>query len=182
MIIRVRTHVGVWRVNDLSSNTTIRELRQRLSIEHNADLSDGRRQPLTLRPNPKGEAAGLPLTATLGSLGLGHGDMVHLHLDESMQGMAHEEAVGPKKINADGTIVQQTFEDISRKTGFRPGMMSLRSMKMKWTLSDFTEMNDTFTFRLKKPEKAICQKVSLVTPACNSFQSYVRQFGFHRSR
>ncbi|CAM9492145.1 unnamed protein product [Discosporangium mesarthrocarpum] len=182
MIIRVRTHGGVWRVNNLSPETTIRELRERLSSEHNTDLSDSTQQPLTLRPNPKGEDKGLTLTATLGSLGLSHGDMVHLHLDESMQGMAHEEAAGPKKINADGTIVQQSFEDISKKSGFRPGMMSLRSMKMKWTLSDFTEMNDSFTFRMKKPEKAVCQKVSLVTSACNSFQSYVRQFGFHRSR
>lgn len=90
MIIRVRTHAGVWRVNDLTPETTIAELRQRLSMEHNTDLSDGARQPLTLQPNPKGEGAGLLLTATLGSLGLSHGDMVHLHLDESIRDMAHE--------------------------------------------------------------------------------------------
>lgn len=55
-------------------------------------------------------------------------------------------------------------------------------MKMKWTLADFTEMNDQFTFRLKKPEKGVCTKVSLDTAACNSFQGFVRQFGFHRAR
>lgn len=93
MIIRVRTHAGVWRVNDVSPETTVAELRQRLSTEHNADLSDGGRQPLTLKPNPRGEGEGLPLTATLQTLGLSHGDMVHLHLDESIRDMAHE--VGP---------------------------------------------------------------------------------------
>lgn len=90
MIIRVRTHAGIWRVNDLTPETTIAELRQRLSSEHNADLSDGTKQPLTLKPNIKGDMPGLPLSATLRSLGLGHGDMVHLYLDESMRDMAHE--------------------------------------------------------------------------------------------
>lgn len=182
MIIRVRTHAGVWRVNDVVAETTVAELRQRLSTEHNANLSDGTRQPITLKPNPRGEEESLPLTATLSSLGLGHGDMVHLQLDESIRDVAHEEAGGPKRINKDGTIAQQTFEEVSNKTGFRPGMMSLRSMKMKWTLADFTEMNDQFTFRLAKPEKGVCEKVSLDSAACNSFQSFVRQFGFHRAR
>ncbi|CAN0145288.1 unnamed protein product [Scytosiphon promiscuus] len=182
MIIRVRTHAGVWRVNDVGPDTTIRELRQRLSTEHNANLSDDSRQPLTLKPNPKGDQEPLSLESTLQSLGLGHGDMVHLSLDESIRDMAHEEAGGPKRINKDGTIEQQSFDEISNKTGFRPGMMSLRSMKMKWTLADFTEMNDQFTFRLKKPEKGVCTKVTLDSAACNSFQSFVRQFGFHRAR
>lgn len=77
-------------MNDLTLETTIAELRRRLSSEHNTDLSDGTKQPLTLKPNPRGEVSGLPLASTLGSLGLGHGDMVHLHLDESMRDMAHE--------------------------------------------------------------------------------------------
>ena len=90
MIIRVRTHAGVWRVNDVVAETTVAELRQRLSTEHNANLSDGTRQPITLKPNPRGEEEPLPLTATLSSLGLGHGDMVHLQLDESIRDVAHE--------------------------------------------------------------------------------------------
>lgn len=77
-------------MNDVTPEMTIAELRRRLSTEHNANLSDGARQPLTLKPNPRGEKEGLPLTATLQSLGLGHGDMVHLHLDESIRDMAHE--------------------------------------------------------------------------------------------
>lgn len=90
MIIRVRTHAGIWRVNDVTSETTIAELRQRLSTEHNANLSDDTRQPLTLKPNPKGDQDPLSLESTLQSLGLGHGDMVHLKLDESIRDMAHE--------------------------------------------------------------------------------------------
>lgn len=90
MIIRVRTHAGVWRVNDVTPEMTIAELRQRLSTEHNANLSDDTRQPLTLKPNPKGDQNPLSLESTLQSLGLGHGDMVHLKLDESIRDMAHE--------------------------------------------------------------------------------------------
>lgn len=90
MIIRVRTHAGVWRVNDVTPETTIAELRERLGTEHNANLSDDTRQPLTLKPNPKGDQDPLSLNSTLHSLGLGHGDMVHLKLDESIRDMAHE--------------------------------------------------------------------------------------------
>lgn len=90
MIIRVRTRAGVWRVNDVAPETTIAELRQRLSTEHNADLSDDTRQPLTLSPNPKGDQDPLSLESTLQSLGLAHGDMIHLNLDESIRDMAHE--------------------------------------------------------------------------------------------
>ena len=64
--------------------------------------------------------------------------------------MAHEEAAGPKKINADGTIVQQSYEEISKKSGFRPGRLSLRSIKMKWTLADFVAMDNEFTFKMKR--------------------------------
>lgn len=39
-----------------------------------------------------------------------------------------QEAGGPKRINKDGTIAQQSFEEVSNKTGFRPGMMSLRRL------------------------------------------------------
>jgi hypothetical protein len=70
-------------------------------------------------------------------------------------GMAHEEALGPKKINADGTIVQQSYEEVSKKTGFRPGRLSLRSIKMKWTLADFMAMDDEFTFKIKRQVHAI---------------------------
>ena len=77
-------------MNDLTPETTIAELRRRLSTEHNANLSDDARQPLTLLPNPRGEKESLPLNVTLQSLGLRHGDMVHLHLDESIRDMAHE--------------------------------------------------------------------------------------------
>lgn len=103
MIIRVRTHAGVWRVNDLTPESTIEELRKRLQNEHNvADLSSeegAAKQPLTLKPRSAaatgggdGSAAGdaLPFTATLGSLGLQHGDMVHLHLSGSIRDLAHE--------------------------------------------------------------------------------------------
>lgn len=99
MIIRVRTHAGVWRVNDIALETTVEELRRRLQNAYNvADLSSSEgaaRQPITLKPRSAGGGSGgenddLPLTATMQSLGLSHGDMVHLHLSESIRDLAHE--------------------------------------------------------------------------------------------
>lgn len=89
-------------MNNLAPESTIEDLRRRLQEEHNvADLSSregAARQPLTLKPrSAKGGGDGggaegdeLALTATMKSLGLSHGDMVHLHLSESIRDMAHE--------------------------------------------------------------------------------------------
>ncbi|CAM9751683.1 unnamed protein product [Chrysoparadoxa australica] len=180
MILRVRSQVGQWRVHGVTRETTIAQLREQIGKEHNLDLSDGEAQPLSLKPNALGDQPALPLGKTLQELGLAHGDMLHLKLDEAR--MAHEEAQGPKKVNADGTIVQQSYDEVAKKTGFRPGMMSLRSMKMKWTLADFMEMDDHFTFKLKRQDKAVCTQVSLDTKTCQSFQTYLRQFNFHQCR
>lgn len=87
----------------MAPESTIEELRKRLQNEHNvADLSSkegAAKQPLTLKPRAAAATGGggggtagdeLPFTATLGSLGLKHGDMVHLHLSGSIRDMAHE--------------------------------------------------------------------------------------------
>eukprot|EP00953_Heterococcus_sp_UTEX-ZZ885_P009986 5849-Heterococcus_DN1.PRE.4 len=111
MLLRVRSQVGQWRLTDVTPGTTVGELRAQLGREHNVDLSDSSTQPLTKTPNPSGKEPSLPTHASVNSLGLKHGDMLHLRLDESKVGMAHEEALGPKKINADGTIVQQSYEE-----------------------------------------------------------------------
>ena len=115
----------MWRVNDVTPETTIAELRQRLSTEHNANLSDDTRQPLTLEPNPKGDQDPLPLESTLQSLGLGHGDMVHLKLDESIRDMAHEVSRSPAVDCGHGhdtrlnfTFLQHAFVLLSSLGGF----------------------------------------------------------------
>jgi hypothetical protein len=46
-----------------------------------------------------------------------------------------------KKIAADGTIVNKSHEEVAKERGFRPGLMSLRSMRMKWTLTDFLALD-----------------------------------------
>jgi nuclear protein localization family protein 4 len=56
---------------------------------------------------------------------------------------------GPKKINSDGSVVQS----YDGTKGFRPGMRSLRSIKMNWTLGDFMEMDAEFEFKIKRQEK-----------------------------
>ncbi len=80
MILRIRTQVGQWRLADISPTTTISEVRAKLSREHNLNLSDGDDQPITLKPNPRGEEKALPPGSSLESLGIRHGDMVYLRL------------------------------------------------------------------------------------------------------
>eukprot|EP00640_Fibrocapsa_japonica_P001471 CAMPEP_0113944174 /NCGR_PEP_ID=MMETSP1339-20121228/30681_1 /TAXON_ID=94617 /ORGANISM="Fibrocapsa japonica" /LENGTH=415 /DNA_ID=CAMNT_0000949261 /DNA_START=206 /DNA_END=1453 /DNA_ORIENTATION=+ /assembly_acc=CAM_ASM_000762 len=135
--------------------------------------------PLSL--DPGGQRRVDDPSTTLGALNIKHGDMLYLQLStESLT--VHEEAQGPKKINADGTITNQTYDDLSTKEGFRPGMMSLRSMKMQWTLNEFMELDDQFTFKIKRQEKPVTSAVTLDSASCNSFQNYVRQFGFLQAR
>lgn len=54
MILRVRSQVGQWRVNDVTPTMTIGELRAQLGREHNVDLSDASTQPLTKTADPTG--------------------------------------------------------------------------------------------------------------------------------
>ncbi len=110
---------------------------------------------------------------TMAMLGLQHGDLVHLAIRE--EDCAHEAG---KKIAADGSIVNKTHLEASRERGFRPGMMSLRSMKMHWTLTDFVELDAQFEYKIKaqKNENPWCTK-AIMEPACgNDFQ--VRREGW----
>lgn len=131
MLLRVRSKVGTWRVEGLTPETTVAALRAKVVQEHNVIPHDT--QIFSLDPAGKQPMAE---TETLGSLGLRHGDLVHFSITEDE--CAFEAG---KKIAADGTIINKTHHETARERGFRPGMMSLRSMKMHWTLTDFVELD-----------------------------------------
>ena len=60
--------------------------------------------------------------------------------------------------------------------------MSLRSRKLHWTMDELMQIEAGYTFKIKRQPNAICQGVSLDRDMCNSFQQYVRQIGFSKTR
>ena len=131
MLLRIRTKVALWRIDGVEPSMTVAALKAKVQREHNVKPTAS--QVFSL--DPAGQRV-LRETDTVEGLGLRHGDMLHFHIRE--EDCAAE--LG-KKIAADGTIVNKTYEETSRERGFRPGMMSLRSMRMRWTLSDFMALD-----------------------------------------
>ncbi|ETV74084.1 hypothetical protein H257_11390 [Aphanomyces astaci] len=172
MLIRLRSKAGTWRVPDLTSASTILDVKK--WVEHEYAIVVARQH---VSRDPKGD--GLADTTTLRSLQVGHGDMLHLDFDGdaiSTGGVVH------RKINADGTLTHATYDTRLGKTGFRPGMKALRDMKMHWTLGEFMEMDSEFEFKIKAQKTAHCNAVRLDAASCNGFQSYLRNFAFQQCR
>jgi len=157
MLLRVRSKVGTWRVEGVGPELTVAALRSRVLAEHGVTPHPS--QVFSLDP---AGARVMGDEQTVGMLGLQNGDMVHLAIRE--EDCAHEAG---KKIAADGSIVNKTHLEASRERGFRPGMMSLRSMKMHWTLTDFVELDAQFEYKIKaqKNEDPWCTK-AIMEPAC----------------
>lgn len=199
MLIRVRSNVGVWRVDGLDEATAtvehvlqgIRQSRPQVSYE----------KPLSADP-----ACNSPLdtTQTLAEQGLGHGSMVHCRVDpatcldittgagadnDKPLETAQEAASAGRKvrrvIDKDGKI-QLLHSDSGElggaDNGFRPGMLALRDMKMQWTLNDFIALDSQYEFKIQRQEASIAQRVSLDADSIGSFQNYLRVFNFSRVR
>lgn len=178
MIIRLRTNVGLWRVEDVSDTTTIANLYAKIK-QTRPDLVFTK--PLSLDPK-----CANPLTdesKTLSSLKITNGHMLFAFVDENT--VAANTDTGPPTgsiIQKDGTIKKRSYEQASSSSGFRPGMMSLRSMKMQWTLNEFMAMDAQFEFKIQKQPESFCQQVSLDSTSCNHFQNYMRMFNFQQTR
>ncbi|DBA04683.1 TPA: hypothetical protein N0F65_012266 [Lagenidium giganteum] len=173
MLLRVRSKNGTWRVPDLTPRSTIADLKAWIEKEHS--IATGV-QKVSL--DMKG-AQVVQDCDTLASLRLGHGDMVFLDYDGDL--VATGGTVGTK-INADGTLTHVTYHDRADKNAFRPGMKSLRDMKMHWTLGEFMRMDAEFEFKISAQKNANCTKVILDGASCNDFQGYLRQFAFQQAR
>ena len=85
-----------------------------------------------------------------------------------------------RAITKDGTIVHKESE--GSEGGFRPGMMSLRSMKKHWTLTEFVEMDNKFVHKLKAQDTPYCTKVSLDVKCTTELQNYMRTLDYQRIR
>jgi nuclear protein localization family protein 4 len=120
-------------------------------------------------------------SSTISAYGLGNGDMIYMAVDEEKIGV-HEKSHTGRQITKEGNIVAKSYSAVADKTGFRPGMMPLRNMKMHWTLNEFMALDEQFTYRIKRQDSSFCKKVSLDKDAVNNFQQYMWRYDFHRIR
>lgn len=210
MLVRVRSNVGVWRVEELNdNNATVSDVLEGIARTRPHVVYE---QPLSSDPACKSP---LDATKALTEQGLGHGSMIHCRVDPAscatvttaaavanesgadvnMQDNAaaggdsssNNGAMVPNKmrrvIDKDGAIKLVPCSDAEREQkGFRKGMLPLRDMKMQWTLNDFMAMDAQFQFKIQRQEEKVCQQVSLDMASVTDFQSYLQRFQFQRKR
>lgn len=208
MLIRVRSNVGVWRVDGLDEAT--------------ATVNDVKRGIAKTRPHVvftqelSADPSGTQLVEegrTLKEQGLAqHGNMLHCRVDPSTCVEAFATAASQdngadatmkdlgqistqpstgasvgnmrRVIDKDGRIrmVPTSEAPSGPDRGFRKGMMALRDIKMNWTLADFVAMDSQFEFKIQRQESAICKQVSLDVNSITDFQAYCQRFQFKRKR
>lgn len=206
MLIRVRTNVGIWRVDGLDETTSTAQaiLDGIAATRPHVDYET----PFSL--DPAGRQL-LQESSTLASQGLRHGSMVYCKVDPSTcadntttaaadAGAAADTGAAAASeptmmqnmrriIDKDGSIKMVHDDSIKRdatERGFRKGMLPLRDIKMHWTLNEFCAMDDQYNFKIQRQDKSFVVQgggtVSLETTAANDFQSYLRRFQFQRQQ
>jgi nuclear protein localization protein 4 homolog len=181
MLIRVRTNVGLWRVDGLDDATAkILDVRKHISntrpdVKYESPFSS----------EPQCQRNYIDESIPLSKQGFGHGSMIYCRVDPST---CAEASTGSQSLNSlrkvigkDGNI-QMVQTTVDEAKGFRKGMMPLRDMKMSWTLNDFIELDSQYEFKIKRQEETTCKGVSLDTDSISDFQSYLRRFDFSRPR
>lgn len=175
--LRIRTQVGMWRLNDVRSSDTFGVLLSRVGAEHHTDIS-GR----SFTRDASSSADAFLSTVTVGQAGLKHGDVIFLMVDEEKTGVHEAASASSKKITKSGDLISQDFADVSKHTGFRPGMMALKDMKKQWTLTEFISLDEQFVFRLKASEPSHCKLAYTDNPSIEEFFSFVRSHEFRKMR
>lgn len=162
-------------MSDVNLTDTFDDLLGRLEKEHNIDLCGK-----FFCVDPSGTNA-YPSGMTVRDAKIGNGHMIYLTIDETKMGV-HEASTGKKQITKDGNIISQPIESVLNSSGFRPGMLPLRSMKMQWTLNEFIALDEQFEFKIKAQKESICKIASLDSSCIKDFQNYMRNFDFQVMR
>ena len=211
MIIRVRTNVGVWRVEDLDATATPSDVLAGIAATRPHVVYE---RPLSSDPRCD---APLDTLTPLSSQGFVHGSMVHCRVDASTcaeNAVTASSAAGAvagggggsgdgsttdvdskggggggitkRVIGKDGSIrlVHAEGCSVGADRGFRKGMLPLRDMKMAWTLAEFAAMDDKYNFTIKRQDASFVGAggLHLESSAVNDFQSYMRRFQFQQQR
>ena len=165
----------MWRVESLQPTSTIGDLKQDVEQNHGVPTSE---QSIHMDRSCKDKP--LASSNTLRSLKLRHGSMLYIAFDTAKVNVLEQST--KRVIAEDGSLVAATSSDSSDRNAVRPGLMSLRSRKLHWTMDELMQIEAGYTFKIQRQDKAICQGVSLDRDMCNDFQQYVRQLGFTQTR
>jgi hypothetical protein len=175
MIIRIRTQLGTWRLQNVKGTDTISTLKSRIESEHNTVLKGSLYRDLSANETYDDNLK-------VGQAGLKNGDMIFVFVDETKTGVHENAQVTSKTISKSGDIVLQNYDNISNSNGFRPGMLPLKSMKKHWTLSEFISLDEQFEFRLKAPDKSAVALASVDKLLMEEFVTYMKSYNFQRMR
>lgn len=202
MLVRVRSNVGVWRVDDLNDRTaTVSDVLESIALTRPHVVYE---RPLSFDPSCSHP---LDTTRTLAEQRIRHGDLIHCRVDPATtadvtvpsttmeDSKSHEPPVALAQnsgglpamrriIDKDGQIKLVPTSEVpsTADKGFRKGMLPLRDMKMSWTLNDFIALDAQFVFKIQRQEQSMCAQVSLNTSAVADFQAYLQKFQFQQRR
>ena len=174
MLIRLRSPVGTWRMPGVTESTTVGDILDWVKAEHSVAPAS-----CTLSTTPNLKAPLNDPQRTVGSMGLKNGTMLYLGFDSGAQPSRGDQQ-SKKQIAADGSIVDHRATQDAN--AFRPGLLSLRSQKMHWSLADMNDLDNQYTFTIKRHDKPMCARVSLDRASCNSFQQFCRKSAFQTAR
>ena len=115
---------------------------------------------------------------------LKHGDILYIKFNTEQATtsvLAKAAPIARKSIAEDGSIVSKSTTT-AETNAVRPGLMSLRSRKLHWTMDELMQLEANYTFKIQRQKKAVCAGVSLDTSLCQDFQNFCHQLQFKQYR
>lgn len=186
MLIRVRTNVGVWRVDGLDASTA--SVQDVLDGIMNARPNVVYEKPLSFDPMCK---SAISTNLTLKEQKLENGSMVHCRVDastclESSNSNDKAHVKTRRIIDKDGSIkLVDSVSPTENTNGFRKGMLPLKDIKKHWTLNEFIAMDNQYNFKIQRQKESWIESkggLSIESTAAIDFQNCLTSFQFKRSR
>jgi hypothetical protein len=169
-IVRVRGKAGTWRIPDVSANTTVADIKQRVYEMKNVKVEE---QSIATAIDGKALAE----STTLGSLGAANGFMLFVSFDSEV---ALKSSF--KKVNADGSITFMTYDEVQKSRGYMPGLPSMRDMQKQWNWMDFMDLQRSVEFTVKAQDSAHCTKATIDANAAQDLTVFLQGVAYQTSR
>lgn len=169
----------MWRVNNLNSKSTIQTVMDNIKKTKGISVAD---QSIYLDQGCSKLAQ--PRDSLVSKLKLKHGDILYIKFNTEQATtsvLAKAAPTARKSIAEDGSIVSKSTTT-AETNAVRPGLMSLRSRKLHWTMDELMQLEANYTFKIQRQKKAVCAGVSLDTSMCQDFQNFCRQLQFKQYR
>mmetsp|Transcript_32264 Transcript_32264/g.39687 ORF Transcript_32264/g.39687 Transcript_32264/m.39687 type:complete len:232 (+) Transcript_32264:334-1029(+) len=165
-VIRIRTKVGTWRMNDVEGKNKVSEIIARVEHDHNIKVGK-----VSLKQNYSEILSG---DERLDKIGAKNGTMFFMEISGGTVVVGNTR----RHLDEKGNVVIKGGDN----KGIRPGLHALRDKKLHWTLTDMTELEDKYTYKITSDQTERCAKASLDVSACQSFQQYIGQMNYNTCR